>query len=472
MKISGELKYFPKSIANKAIFVYFLLLILLAVIFPSYMITLEGCLFGLFFVIFFFVLSSNLTFKWSNLDEKIFVKKVFWLALILRLIWVVFSYYYFIWMTGKPFMYGAADAIGYDGEARWINALYNADMMHVYFLDYLKGGYSDAGFPLYISFFYYFSDSSIILIRIVNALLGAWSVILVYKLSIRNFGEKTAKIAAIITAVMPILIFYCGLHLKEVIMTFLLVFFIERADYFLYAKAPKNLLTFVFTVVLGFALFCFRTVLAAVAFLSFFINTVFSSNSKIKNSKKVIFIILIIFVGLYFLKTKFKNEVGQYYSDKGTNLQKKMVSYSRGNKLAKYGKASVFMPVILIAPFPTIVDVGQKKLQIVSGALYIRNILAFFTLLGIIYIFKRKILRNHLLILGILCGYLIVLANSGFALSERFHYPIIPFIIILAAFGITKFRSAHRKYFSLYLCFIFLLIVGWNVFKLGGRGLI
>jgi ABC-type dipeptide/oligopeptide/nickel transport system permease subunit len=61
---------------------------------------------------------------------------------------------------------------------------------------------------------------------------------------------------------------------------------------------------------------------------------------------------------------------------------------------------------------------------------------------------------------------------SKFAIVERFHMPALPLFIILAAFGIAKINKKNIKYFQLYLVVIIIVIVGWNWFKLVGRGLI
>ena len=130
--MNSELKYFPKRMANQAILLYIVLVIVLALTFPLHVLDAQWIFFGLFTVIFFFSRSSALTKKWAYLPEKIFLKKVFWLALILRLLWIVFVYYYFIWMLGQPFEFEAADSIGCHGEAIWIVDLYSRNALWRY----------------------------------------------------------------------------------------------------------------------------------------------------------------------------------------------------------------------------------------------------------------------------------------------------------------------------------------------------
>jgi hypothetical protein len=50
--------------------------------------------------------------------------------------------------------------------------------------------------------------------------------------------------------------------------------------------------------------------------------------------------------------------------------------------------------------------------------------------------------------------------------------PVLPVLLILAAYGYTHLRKTNRKYYIPYLIFVVLLIIGWNWFKLSGRGII
>ena len=106
----------------------------------------------------------------------------------------------------------------------------------------------------------------------------------------------------------------------------------------------------------------------------------------------------------------------------------------------------------------------------ISGAIYTRNIYAFFVIAALIFMYKRKLLRKHALIITPLIFYLLILGSSGFALSERFHMPAIPFLVILSSYGITQMNRKNTKYFVPYLIFISIVIIGWNWFKLAGRG--
>ena len=49
---------------------------------------------------------------------------------------------------------------------------------------------------------------------------------------------------------------------------------------------------------------------------------------------------------------------------------------------------------------------------------------------------------------------------------------LVPFLLILAAHGISQFTNKDKRAFSIYMVLLFVALIGWNWFKLAGRGLI
>ena len=143
--------YFPQKIAHRAIFVYLISLSLVSVFFVGYPMLWEFILLGILWVTGFFLLTNRLTETWRIYPEKEFVKKLFWIAVGLRLVWVIISYFYYIQRTGQPFEFGAADSLGYHEEAVWL-----AESSWSFVWDYYFGsfGVSDVGYPLYLTVLY------------------------------------------------------------------------------------------------------------------------------------------------------------------------------------------------------------------------------------------------------------------------------------------------------------------------------
>jgi len=429
-------------------------------------------IFGVLEVITFFYYSNYFTRIWSEISVEAFRRELFNTALAIRLLYVIFIYFFYDFMTDQPFEFEARDSWGYHNEAVWIVDMFESGNISYYFKEYLKG-LSDSGFPLWLSVIYFFSAKSILVARLVNAVVSAWMVVLIYKIASRNFGEATGRISAILAMLLPTLVYYCGLHNKETVMVFLLLAFVERADFFVRQRTIKtwNLLV---VILLGASLFFFRTVLAAAAWFALFSSLMFSSDKLIGTARKAIFITWFAIAAAIVISGQIRTEVEGYVKDKGTNQKSQMENYATtkgANALARYGTASVFMPMMLFAPFPTLVYIeDQPNAMMINGNIFTRNVYAFFVLIALFTLYKKKLLNQHVLILAVLLSYLVILALSGFALSERFHMPAVPFLLILAGYGITQMNNKNVKLYIPYLVLMGLVIIGWNWFKLAGRG--
>lgn len=377
-------------------------------------------------------------------------------------------------MTGMPHEFEAADALTYHNQAAGIVDKLNMGEIRS-FKAIFGNEFSDSGFTIWLSTIYFFTSNSIFAARIINALMGAWMCVIIYKFASRNFGEGAARISAILAMLLPTFIYYSGIHNKETVMAFLLMAFAERADYFLRLRTFKtwNLLS---VLVLGSSLFFFRTVLASAAWFALFSALLLSAERLIGPARKTIYILWFTIASLVVISGSILTEVKGYLKDRSTNQQMQMKGYSSGkgaNTLSRYGSSAVFMPIILFAPFPTLVNIEtQKNTMMINGNMFTRNVYAFFVVIALLVLIKNKLLNQHVLILSLLFSYLTILALSGFALSERFHMPAVPFLIILAGYGITQMNNRNVRYYIPYLVLIGLVIIGWNLFKLAGRGVV
>ncbi len=430
-------------------------------------------IFGLIEVVCFFYFSSNLSLKWNKISTKDFIKKLFFTALIIRVIYVIFTYFFYDSMTGIPFEFQSADAFGYHNEAIWINKLYQNQQLISKYGPYIGERYSDAGYPVYLSIIYFISDNSILFTRIMKAILSAYTCILIFKICRNNFGEQTARIAGLLAMLFPSFIYYCGLHVKETEMIFLISLFIERGDN-LIRNQHFSYLNLLLVISVGFSLFFLRTIVGVSAFFALFSVLLLSENRFIQTGKKIAIGIWATVALLLLLGGALQNEISKYWEDRGTNQLQSMKARAEvadGNKFSKYGTSAIFAPFMLIAPFPTLVNVEtQQNQMMLNGGFVVKNIIGFFILLALILLIKTKEFKKHILILAFLLIYLGILALSKFAISERFHMPIYPILLILTAFGISKINKKSAKYYVPYLFLVGAIIIGWNYFKLAGRG--
>jgi hypothetical protein len=430
-------------------------------------------IFGIIEVLAFFYYSNQLTRTWSDYSVKKFRRKLFQTSLIIRLVWMVFSYFFYLYMTGQPFEFDAGDASGYHGQAEWLASLIRNGNIQPFF-DSLKGRYSDMGYSFYLGWQYWITGNSIFIARLLKVLYGAYTCVLIYKLTVRNFGEEVGRMAAIFCMLMPNLILYVGLHTKEVEMVLLSVAFIDRAD-IMFRNKNFNFAEIAPPLFIAASLFFLRTVLGATALFSLFTALVFVPNKVLGMGKRTVLIVWMIGALSYFVGGKLSTEMEQVWQLRQNNQETSMnwrAVRDNGNKFAKYASGAVFAPIIFIIPFPTIVNTPEQENQkLINGGNYVKNIMAFFVIFALFWLIKNNKWRDYLLIGSFTIGYLIVIALSAFAHSERFHQPALPFIMVMAAFGVSKITNKEKKYFTWYMAFIFVAIVAWSWFKLAGRGL-
>ncbi|NCC99022.1 MAG: hypothetical protein EOL95_04870 [Bacteroidia bacterium] len=467
------LDYIPKFFTKNAIVLYFIALIAVSVLFMGNQTSFIFMLFGMVEVCVFFHFSNQDSIAWKKLSEKAFVNKIFVTALIIRVIYVLFSYYFYTIETGKPFEYGTADSYGYHETASdFVNIGWN------YFVNYIKSstGVSDLGYPTYLSVIYWLTDDSIMVARLLKALYSAIACVLIYKIASRHFGYSTGRMAAVMCVFMPHLIYYCGMHLKETEMVFITVAFMERADYLLVSK-KFNFGNILVAILLAGSLFFFRTVLGAAALFSLITALMLSPSKMVGKKKKLLVGSWVVIAVVFFMGGSIMSEVMEIWEKKESQQEISMEWRSEregGNKFAKYAGAAVFAPLIFTIPFPTMIDPGgiQQDQQMINGNNFVKNIISFFTILGIFLLVFRKQWREHILLLSFVVGYIGILVFSEFAQSERFHLPTIPFVLIFAAYGMSQMTNKYKRYYTYWLIFIFVAVIGWNWFKLAGRGLV
>ncbi len=460
-----------RKISSTAILFFFLVLVFISLVAYPFALSFIWCLFASFTVLFFFLRSKQYLVAWIDYPESGFTKKLLYISFFIRLCWVVFSYFFYKNMNDSPFEFSSADAKGYHWEVLWmLDILKNGDWQT--FKDYYSTRLSDSGYPLYLILLYSVFGKSIIITRIIKALIGAVTVVLIYRLTKRNFDYKTARVAAVLAMLYPNLIYYTGLHVKETEMVFLFVAFAERTD-FLLRQHKLNVSQLFLILIIGASLYFFRAVLAYSAFVSLLVALLFTRKELFKIKKSLLVLIGVVILILFFYGNNYFAEAMEYWSDRFNNQEASLVHRTQTNVFARYGSAVVFAPFTLIAPFPTMVNIDtQKNHMLLSGAFFVKNVLAYFVISAFIFLYKKQGWKNHIFILALMLSYLSILTMSKFALVERFHLPVLPFFIMFSAFGILNANAKSIKYFQYYLIGMSFVIIGWNWFKLAGRGLI
>jgi 4-amino-4-deoxy-L-arabinose transferase-like glycosyltransferase len=391
-------------------------------------------------------------------------------------IYVVFSYWFYNEMTGISFEFHPGDVMFYNEMGQYGHKLLSNGEWNLLekFEGYANVELSDSGYPIYLSFVYWIFDDSIFLTRMLKAVWSAWTCVLVYKLASRNFGESVGRMAAIFCMLMPNFVYYCGIHLKETEMIFLIVLFAERADFSMRAK-QLDWKALIIAIVAACILFLFRTALAAVAMIALATTLMLSSRKVLSLRKKIAIGAFVVLAMFATVGNQLMQEAEELLAKSGDSQSTSMqwrAERKGGNEFAKYAGAAVFAPLIFTIPFPTLVDTPNHENQrMIHGGNYVKNITSAFTIFALFTLLLSGNWRKHVLIIAVGCGYLVVIALSAFAQSERFHLPALPFSLILAALGISMLSNKQKKWFNYWLIFIFVANIAWAWFKLRGRGM-
>lgn len=467
------LTFFPRYFSTRAIICYVVTLALVSAFFMRYAMPFQFMVFGLVAVIIFFIYANQLTMKWQRFSQTIFTRKLFITAFVIRLVYVIFIYFYYIAMTGRPHMYYPGDELLYE----YIGTLLRAEGFARFpelLIEY-KIAFSDSGYCWWLAIENVLLGTHVLPPRIVKCVIDAFACVLMYKLATRNFGEAAGRIAAVFYMLMPNMWYYCGLTLKETEMAFLTILFVERADLALHS--PK--ITFRNIILPGtiiLAMFTFRTALAAVMAAALVGALILSQGKQMQAWKKVLYTTVFAVWMLLTVGAEMIQETQMLWEGRSTNQVEGYAWRAQrkgGNSYAQYATASVFAPLIFTIPFSSMVYIdGQENQMMMNGANFIKNILSGLTVFVLITILFNGEWRRHVLPIALMCGYLVVLVFSNFAHSERFHFPILGLELMFAAYGVTLMRNKHKRWYNLWLIVICIANIVWAWIKLAGRGMV
>lgn len=431
---------------------------------PAFLIT------GVAWVLVFFLLSSRYSKKWLDIPEKKYVRKLFVAGLVIRLIWVIFSYIFYTIQTGIPFEWGSSDALEYHEASVWFREIgWKATFSYLF-----SQSLADAGYPLYLTALYYITGPYVIPARIVKSLLGAWTAVLMYRLAKSNFGDEVGRMTGIFCCLSPNLVMYCGMHLKEIEMIFLTVAAIERADAVIRQKT-LNIWSLVVMGLLVISLFFFRTVLGATMVFAIFTAVVFSSSKVVTSWNRTLLIVWGVMAVAVLAGGTISRETQKLWRDRSANQSaKRSYQVHKGYKWAEYATGTVMAPMMFVLPFSTMVDVDEQyNQQFISGGNYVRNFMGIFVIISMFSaFFKRKNWRDISMTIAFLVSYLAVICMSGFSNSERFLLPGLPFLLMFGAYGVSLVDGSNFKYVKMWYLLVPVMIVGWAMFKLGTRGIL
>lgn len=498
---SGDkvLNSYPMWMTREPIVVFILALAIVSFMYSSYSMPWYYALSGIVSVLVFFLYGSTAMKQTSIVKirkEKAFEKKIFLIAFIPRVLFTFLLYWIFQENYGNAFGFESGDADFYNKlGVEFSQAIYNGKLLDTWQETSEMIDISDMGYAAYLGIVYWLTGTgqvvqsyimepatasalSILTVRLLKCVLSSITVLLVYRLAKRNFGEQTGRIAAIFVALWPNFWYYCAVHLKETEMVFLGVLFVEQADQMLRSR-QFTAWKIIPILLIAAAIFTVRTPLGIVALLALVFSVVMSSSRVVSWGKRIIVgVLALLLIGVVAgnrIQEEARELVNVVQSDQQRGNMGWRAQREHGNSLAKYAGASVFAPMIFTLPFPSMVRPydGQDVQQLLNGGNYVKNIFSAFTILALVMLLMSGKWREHLMPLSFMLGYLVVLTMSSFAQSERFHQPAMPFEFMFAAYGLTLAltKKKYKRWFTYWCVLMFVACIAWNWFKMKGRGM-
>ena len=454
--------------------VYLLALLIVSLWFRPYALRTEWWLWGIGTVVLFFMGTYYCYQRWQDDDRRKFLMKVFWTAFLLHAVYVVAMVYYYYYRTGLSLEYGAADSINYHLTAsHFADDVRQGHIRKVFqSLNNSTTGFSDQGYILYLTSLYTLFGKNVLGPRLVKALMSAWMCVTLYRLAERNLDEKTARVTAVMAMLLPQFFHYNGTYLKETELIFLATLAMERFDYLIHSKRYRfwNIL---WPIVLTALTFGFRTIVGMILIGSYVVTILFSETALVGKKAKVIGAAAVLLTALVFLVTPIGKEMvfmfQLNFKESGYLTWKYQLL---GLKYAEYAHYKYMAPGAFVLPLTNLVEVANPSQKLMNGTYFVKNYLAFFAMWGIVVAFREKQVRNFRLIGSYTLVYILVIAFSFAANSERYHLPALPGFLVLAAFAMTHFQKKDRTWYYAYCGLLLLAIVAWNYLKLSARGLI
>lgn len=435
-------------------------------------------------VVLFFYGGSAMSKSWSHTGEKRFLRNVFIAGFLIRILWILYCYFifnpeYFDNTYGDKADVDWYMAFGKD-LALWLSGESPHTLLQV--IDINQAAIDDTGYPMWLGVLYLLTGnaSDVFIPFVVKSIVSAYCAICIYNIAKRHFGEGTARMAAIFVCLNPNMIYWCGRMMKETEMVFVVCLAVDNFDKVFTSGNKMTFKAILPGLLAGMYLFFFRTALAMVLFLAVFSHIVMASNRVMSLGKKILAGILVGAVLVVGIGERVQHQAERFVHLAQSDAQKQNMEWrsnsKTGNALAKYAGAAVFAPLIFTIPFPTFNQSMESQVQQVqcSGGNYIKNILSFFVILVMFMLLISGEWRRHVFIIAYTCGYLMALVLSNFAHSGRFHMPIWPMLMLFAAYGIqvAKTNPKLRKWWPIVLVLEVIACLGWNWFKLKGRGVI
>ena len=422
----------------------------------------------------------------ANIEKKIFVH-----SLLIGFVYLAILSFIFYSITGTLLDVEAVDAKNYHEFA--VKMANNIKYRHFYDRSLGFGNFDDNGYFHFIAFVYYFTDNSVTALQIVQCVIRAISVVLIYRITLLCFeNERAAGFSAIIAIPFPLFLVYSTILLKVTVLVFTVLLsiyaFVNIVKYGIKIK-------WVVVILVSFLSFAtMRFVYILIMLFSFALYFTVNLRNIKRNILQVIFASIVMAVLLMVITGKmgFKQEA----LIRGTAYISKVTGYEEENKLikeqriggqtlnqnkiyrsaSKYGGLMVFIPFSISFPFPNIVKTNvspknpyKQTLQwYFIGGILLWNFISYYSIVGM-YAGVKKYFKTSSILLFFTAIFTTVLLSGFLITSIRHNVPKVAVLLPFVGVGMDfKFKNKFN-YSILYSITMSIVILAYNYFKLKAR---
>jgi hypothetical protein len=458
--------------SRKAILIALFVTFSITLLYAKYAMPIYIMSFGIATIFLFFLGLQYYSKAWDHLSQRRFERKMFFTSMFLRILFVLHLYLLtnFFDPGSWPFEIAASDSNLYNDVAKEL-ATKSFDSYNQVLTWWLRSR-SDYGYPIYQSLIYKLFGPYTFPVRFINCIWSSITVLLISRIARILFSDKHAKFTGIIAMLMPPLMFYCGLQLKETLMILLVTIVFYNAIKLNEKRkiSIPGILMMTFSAAFLFYFRTFMAVIIVISVLSYF------ALGFLRSGRSII-LLLVFFVGINVLYTNIGlgGDVSAQYQDSQNDYLSRALS-SKASMAGVSYKQAVIIPFIMagstITPFPSFLFTEERQLNIIADFQneLVRNLMYFFYFAGLLIVI-RKYFRKSIILIFFLAGYIFALVIGGSSFQERFQLPTLPFVIILMSVGIVNINKRVLTWWNVYLVFIVMAEFAWTFFKLSLRSI-
>lgn len=421
------------------------------------------------------ITSAYYYFSIKHINRENFIKTYFFFSLGIRFGAVLLYYFLFYNVTGTPFEVTFADSLFYDRVGQEVaEQLRKGDFNLGWMLDAYRSS-DKIGYQIFLGIIYSISNNSVIAARLVQATIGAYTVIVAYQIGKIVWNELIGRYIAILFSGFPPFIIYSTLHLREILLVFNYLLIVLAFTKLIESYSSKRLfLLFVSVTCMLFfrSLFVFVFIVSVIVYISIFERGKFR---KIVVTVMLFVLYAKILTGLYIFEDSLTKILGYAGLEEDVRLggYSQEIVIARGMSLAQYIQGPIYVIPSIAFPMPSILKLnienyGQSMHWYFTGGLIIWVFYSIFFFTEIYKSLKAKNKYAVFLILNILI-YSVALLESFYFTSIRFNQVKIALLIFFIPSGMVVLKN-RIIYYLIYIIIMIGIVFAYNYLRLAGRG--